>query len=56
MNIQNRGERLKDDEFHIVVNSWVKNEDNKFLITQRVATKSFPLMLETKCIFLRCHL
>ncbi len=37
-----RGERLKDDEFHIVVNSWIKNEDNKFLITQRVATKSFP--------------
>ena len=24
-----RGERLKDDEFHIVVNSWIKNEDNK---------------------------
>ena len=42
-----RGERIKDDEFHIVVNSWIKNEDNKFLITQRVATKSFPLMWET---------
>ncbi len=42
-----RGERLKDNEYHIVINAWVKNENNKFLITQRVATKSFPLMWET---------
>ena len=41
-----RGDKLNDDEFHIVVNAWVKNKDNKFLITQRAATKSFPLTWE----------
>ena len=41
-----RGDKLKDDEFHIVVNSWVKNKDDKFLITQRIETKSFPLTWE----------
>lgn len=41
-----RGEKLNDDEFHIVVNAWIKNEHGKFLITQRSINKSFPLMWE----------
>lgn len=41
-----RGEKLADDEFHIVVNAWLKNDKGEFLITQRAANKSFPLMWE----------
>ena len=36
-----RGEKLSDDEYHIVVNAWVKKDD-KFLITERAAIKTFP--------------
>lgn len=41
-----RGDKLNDDEYHIVVNVWIKNSKNEFLITQRSKTKSFPLMWE----------
>lgn len=41
-----RGDKLQDDEFHIVVNAWIKNENGEFLITQRSEKKSFPLMWE----------
>ena len=41
-----RGEKLQDDEFHIVVNTWIKNKEGKFLITQRSSNKTFPLMWE----------
>ena len=41
-----RGSKLSNDEFHIVVNSWIINDKNEFLITQRVETKSFPLTWE----------
>ena len=44
--IVKRGEKLNDDEFHIVVNAWIKNNKGEFLITQRSANKSFPLMWE----------
>lgn len=42
-----RGDRLNDDEYHIVVNAWIKNKEGKFLISQRTANKSHPLMWET---------
>ena len=41
-----RGSILKDDEYHLVINAWIKNENDEFLITQRAATKSHPLMWE----------
>lgn len=42
----NRGEKLNDDEFHLVVNAWIKNKDGKFLIVQRSINKTYPLMWE----------
>lgn len=41
-----RGECLNDDEYHLVVNVWIKNKDNKFLISQRTPNKPHPLMWE----------
>ncbi len=45
--IVKRGDFLNDDEYHIVVNAWIKNQDGKYLISQRSANKSHPLMWET---------
>lgn len=42
-----RGDYLKDDEYHIVVNAWIKNSEGKYLISQRTANKTHPLMWET---------
>lgn len=41
-----RGEFLRNDEYHLVVNAWIKNDDNKFLITKRSEKKTHPLMWE----------
>ena len=41
-----RGDKLLDSEFHLVVNAWIKNQKGEFLITQRSANKSHPLMWE----------
>lgn len=41
-----RGDKLNNDDFHLVVNAWIMNENGEFLITQRVPTKSHPLMWE----------
>lgn len=41
-----RGDKLNDDEYHIVVNSWIRNSKNEFLITQRAATRKFAFMWE----------
>ena len=41
-----RGKKLNDGEFHLVVNAWVKNEDGKFLISQRARNKAHSLMWE----------
>lgn len=41
-----RGNKLSDDEYHIVVNAWIKNSNNEFLITRRSINKSKPLMWE----------
>ena len=39
-----RGEKLQDDEYHLVVNAWIVNKKGEFLITQRNANKSHPYM------------
>lgn len=41
-----RGEILKKDEYHLVVNVWIKNKEGKYLISQRAESRSFPLMWE----------
>ena len=41
-----RGDALQDEEYHLVVNIWIKNKNNDFLITRRAAKRSFPLMWE----------
>ena len=41
-----RGEKLKFGEYHIVINAWIRNEKNEFLITRRSETKAYPLMWE----------
>ena len=41
-----RGDKLEDDEYHLVINAWIVNSKGEFLITQRVATKPHPLMWE----------
>lgn len=41
-----RGSKLDDDDFHLVVNAWIINDKNEFLITQRSSKKSHPLMWE----------
>lgn len=45
--IVKRGDCLNDDEYHIVVNAWIRNSEGKYLISQRTANKSHPLMWET---------
>ena len=40
-----RGEELKSDEYHISVHIWILNDENKFLIQKRSASKKkFPNM------------
>jgi len=41
-----RGTKLNNDDFHLVVNAWILNDNGEFLITQRSANKSHPLMWE----------
>ena len=31
-----RGEILHDNEYHLVINAWIKNKNNEFLITQKI--------------------
>jgi len=44
--IAERGSRLQDGEFHIVVNVWLKNAAGEYLISQRSPDKSDPLKWE----------
>ena len=44
--IVKRGDYLNDNEYHLVINAWIKNKNNEFLITQRSRNKSHPLMWE----------
>ena len=41
-----RGDKLSDDEYHLVINAWIINDKNEFLITQRSPNKSHPCMWE----------
>lgn len=41
-----RGSHLSDDEFHLVINAWIINDKNEFLITQRNASKAHAFMWE----------
>ena len=41
-----RGEKLEDDEFHLVINAWICNDRGEYLISQRTANKTHPLMWE----------
>jgi len=45
--IVNRGDKLNDNEYHLVVQVWIKNSDNKYLISRRSKNKTYPLMWET---------
>ena len=44
--IVKRGDKLQDDEYHIVINAWIRNSKNEFLITQRAANKKYAFMWE----------
>ena len=44
--IVQRGDKLQDGEYHIVVNAWIRNSKNEFLITQRSANKKYAFMWE----------
>lgn len=41
-----RGDKLLDNEYHLVINAWIRNKKGEFLITQRASNKSHPLMWE----------
>lgn len=41
-----RGDKLSDNEYHLVTNAWIVNKKGEFLITQRAETKTYPLMWE----------
>ena len=41
-----RGDKLKYDEYHLVVNAWIQNDQNEFLIARRSINKKHPLMWE----------
>ena len=47
-----RGSKLNNDEFHLVVNAWIVNDKGEFLITQRSANKSHPLMWNVLVVLL----
>lgn len=45
-----RGKSMKQDEYHLVVNVWIKNSNGEFLITKRSPNKKIlPNMWETTC-------
>lgn len=41
-----RGEKLPNDTYHLVVHVWIKNNQNRYLISKRAKYKKYPLMLE----------
>lgn len=45
--ILQRGERLAPDEYHIVVNVWLRNSDGRCLISRRAPAKTDPLRWES---------
>lgn len=41
-----RGEKLPHNTYHLVVHVWIKNKDNKYLISKRAKYKKYPHMWE----------
>lgn len=41
-----RGKPMGRDEYHIVVNVWIRNSKGQWLISKRTANKHFPLLWE----------
>lgn len=41
-----RGTKLNDGEYHLVVNAWIKNDNNEYLISKRSSIKTFAHMWE----------
>lgn len=41
-----RGQPMKPDEYHLVVDVWILNSKNEFLISKRTPNKTFPNMWE----------
>lgn len=39
-----RGTPMNSDEYHLVVDIWIKNTNGKYLITKRTPNKTFPNM------------
>lgn len=37
--IHTKGEPMQDGEYHLAVSVWIKNSENKYLISKRVSTK-----------------
>jgi 8-oxo-dGTP pyrophosphatase MutT (NUDIX family) len=44
--LHKRGDDMLKGEYHIVVNIWIKNNKNKFIVTQRHPDKPFSLKWE----------
>ncbi len=44
--IHERGRKLTQDEYHIVVHVWIKNSNGEWLISKRTPNKTFPNMWE----------
>lgn len=42
--IVKRGEKLNDDEYHFVINFWIRNSKNEILITKRSKNKKYVFM------------
>ena len=40
-----RGQELPDDNYHLVVHVWIKNNKNQYLISQRSASRKFNLLM-----------
>lgn len=48
--IIHRGKAMRQNEYHLVVNVWIKNNNGELLITKRTPNKkTFPGMWETTC-------
>ncbi len=44
--VAKRGDKLDKGKYHLVINAWIKNKNNQFLMTQRSANKKFAYMWE----------
>ena len=38
--------KIKENEYHLVVHIWIKNDNNEWLISKRTPNKHFPLLWE----------